>query len=312
LTRPLLVTILGPTAVGKTDLAIEAAKLLRCNILSADSRQFYREMNVGTAKPSPQQLEEVPHSFVNNLSVHDVYSVGDFERDVLQYLNTYFAECPVLLMVGGSGLYIDAVLKGLDEMPQVPEELRHTIMQEVESGGLENLLHELKEKDADYYHKVDLNNTQRVVRAIEVIRHTGQPFSSFWKKEKTERFFDVLKIGMVDERAVLYKRINDRVDVMLQNGLLEEARFLYPLQHLYALQTVGYQEFFDFFEGKGTQEQAVELVKRNTRRYAKRQLTWFRKDLETRWFGNHQRAELLEYVKSECEKRGVLSKGFGY
>lgn len=296
--------VVGPTAVGKTALSIELAAFFETVVLSADSRQFYREMEIGTAKPSREQLTAVPHYFVNNLSVSDFYSVGDFERDVLAFLKEYFKSHSIAFLVGGSGLYIDAVVKGLDEMPSVPEELRQQIMQDVEASGLEPLLQELESLDPAYFFSVDKSNTQRVVRAIEVIRHTGLPFSSFWGKGSGERPFDVIKIGISADREVLYDTINQRVEEMMAQGLLEEAQRLYSQKDLYALQTVGYQEFFDFLDGRHSLEDAVALVKRNTRRFAKRQLTWFRRDLGIVWFANTELQKIKDYLLKQVALRG--------
>ena len=292
--KPILVVVVGPTAVGKTPISIELAKEFHCDILSADSRQFYREMSIGTAKPSEDQLQMAKHHFVNNLSIHDSYSVGDFEQDVLNFLDVYFQKKPLALLVGGSGLYIDAVLKGFDDIPHVPETLRWQIMEEVKDNGLPSLVKELQEKDSVYFDLVDKENTQRVVRALEVIRHTHKPFSSFLKKTKHKRNFEVVKIGLNTERSILYQTIDHRVDIMIQEGLLNEAKILYPHRKEYALQTVGYKELFDHVEGKHSLEEAIELIKRNTRRFAKRQLTWFRRDAEIQWFENNE----LEKIKA--------------
>ncbi|HAR19841.1 MAG TPA: tRNA (adenosine(37)-N6)-dimethylallyltransferase MiaA [Cytophagales bacterium] len=294
--KPTLIVVVGPTAVGKTTISIELAKEFQCEILSADSRQFYREMSIGTAKPNPEQLQMAKHHFVNNLSIHESYSVGDFEQDVLNFLNIHFENKPIALLVGGSGLYIDAVLKGLDDIPQVPEALRWQIMEEAQVKGLSSLVKELQVKDPVYFNLVDKENTQRVVRALEVIRHTDEPFSSFLKKTRHNRNFNVLKIGLNTERSILYQTIDQRVDSMMQEGLLEEAKALYPYKNVYALQTVGYKELFDHFEGKHSLETAIELIKRNTRRFAKRQLTWFRRDAEISWFENNEIENIKEYL----------------
>lgn len=301
--KPLLIVIVGPTAVGKTAIAITLAKRLSSVILSADSRQFFKETSIGTAKPSEEQLLVVPHHFVNNLSIHDSYSVGDFERDVMDFLEEYFKTNPIAFLVGGSGLYIDAVIKGFDNVPQVPDELRQTIMKEVEESGLGFLCEELKQNDPAYYETVDLQNTQRVVRAIEVMRHTGQPFSSFWNQEKEQRPFDVLMIGITNDRDALYTQINLRVDQMMAEGLEKEARNLHVNKHLNALQTVGYKELFDHFNGLYDLPTAVELIKRNTRRFAKRQLTWFRRNTNIHWFQNTELDKLSSFLETEIGSR---------
>ncbi len=299
--KPLLITIVGPTAVGKTSIAIQLAKELRTIILSADSRQFFRETSIGTAKPSSAQLSEVPHYFIDHLSIHDFYSVGDFERDALAFLSQHFLHSPYALAVGGSGLYINALTQGLDELPQVPESLREEIMQEVEMHGLDPLVKELETNDPAYFEAVDKNNVQRIVRAIEVFRHTGHPISSFWGRKPKERPFDLLSIGITAERNALYATIDNRVDEMMAAGLEEEAKKLYVHKDLYALQTVGYKELFDHFDGLHSLEEAVSLIKRNTRRYAKRQLTWFRKDLSTHWFQNNEADKIVAFVRNALE-----------
>jgi len=302
LKKPVLIVLVGPTSVGKTAISIELAKHLDSVILSSDSRQFYKEMVIGTAKPSLKQLKEVEHYFVNNLSIHEYFSVGDFEQNVLNFLDVYFQKNHIAILVGGSGLYVDAVLSGLDDLPIVPEELRWTIMKEVEENGLSTLVAELQNFDPIYAQLVDLKNKQRIVRAVEVIRYTKKPFSSFMKKSSQKRPFEVIKIGITSERNSLYKSINFRVDEMMKQGLLEEARKLHEYKNLYALQTVGYKELFDHLEGKLTLHEAIELIKRNTRRYAKRQLTWFRKDAEITWFENTE----LENIKNHVSNKLIL------
>lgn len=304
MTKPVLITIVGPTAVGKTAIAIEVAKSLHSIILSGDSRQFYRETEIGTAKPDAEQLAAVPHHFVNNLSVRDFYSVGDFERDALRFLEEHFRSHSSAILVGGSGLYIDAVLKGLDEMPEVPESLRQEIMGQLREYGLAPLWKELEVADPVYFQSVDKHNSQRVVRAIEVIRHTGRPFSSFRIQKTTERPFDSIVIGITAEREKLYQQINTRVDGMVENGLIEEARRLLPFRSLYALQTVGYKELFAHFDGEYDLATAIELIKRNTRRFAKRQLTWFRRDTSTVWFQNDESEKILQFLGTQLQDKG--------
>lgn len=292
-----LIVIVGPTAVGKTSIAIEIAKHLKIKILSADSRQFYREMCIGTAKPNEAELSEIEHFFINNLSITDTYSVGDFERDVLDFLEKHYKETNLAILVGGSGLYVNAVLNGLDELPIVPNELRFQIMDEIYTSGLAPLLEELKEKDPAYFNVLDKSNKQRLCRAVEVIRFTNLPFSSFLTKGTKARPFEVIKIGINAERETLYKRINARVDDMMKQGLLEEVKNLYEFRSTYALQTVGYKEIFDFMDGTHSLEEAIELIKRNSRRYAKRQLTWFSRCKETKWFNNNESDAILTYIK---------------
>ena len=278
-----LIVIVGPTASGKTALSIELAKHFDAEILSCDSRQFYREMTIGTAKPDAEELAAVAHHFVDNLSIEQDYNAGDFERDAMAFLEAYYIKKDVAIMVGGSGLYIRALCDGVDYFPEVDRGIRERLSQELEAGGLEGLQEELKASDPVYYTKVDLQNPHRVIRALEICRGTGEAFSSFQEKNKVERPFKIIKIGIDWLRAELYARINLRVDLMLEAGLLEEARSLYPQRHLNALQTVGYREFFDHFDGLTTLDEAVELLKRNTRRYAKRQMTWFRKEKDLIW-----------------------------
>ncbi len=278
-----LIVIGGPTASGKTSLGIRLARHFNTEILSADSRQFYREMNIGTAKPTPEELAQARHHFIGNLSVHDAYSVGDYEREALILLEKLYQKNNVVVMVGGSGFFIRAVCEGLDDFPDVPAHIREELSQLFENEGIIPLQNELKKLDPEYYAQVDTQNPKRLLRALEVCRATGQPFSNFHNKEKTPRPFVPIYIGVDWKRETLYERINKRVDLMLEAGLEQEARDLYPLRHLTSLQTVGYQEWFDFFEGKIDRAEAIRLIKRNSRRYAKRQMTWFRKVEGMKW-----------------------------
>lgn len=267
----------GPTASGKTGLGIRLARHFNTEILSADSRQFYREMNIGTAKPTSEELAQAKHHFIDNLSVHDAYSVGDYEREAVFLLEKLYKKNDVAIMVGGSGFFIRAVCEGLDDFPDVPAHIREELNQLFENEGIVPLQNELKQRDPEYYAQMDTQNPKRLLRALEVCRATGQSFSHFHNKEKTPREFVPIYIGVDWEREALYERINSRVDMMIEAGLEQEAQELYPLRHLTALQTVGYQEWFDFFDGKIDREEAIRLIKRNSRRYAKRQMTWFRK-----------------------------------
>lgn len=278
-----LIVIEGPTASGKTALGIALAQHFNAEILSCDSRQFFKEMTIGTAKPDAEELAAVVHHFVNCLSIEEAYNIGDFERDVLLFLDAYYQQNNIAIMVGGSGLYIRAVCEGIDVYPEVDQGIRLALNQELETKGIETLQEELAELDPVYHSTVDLSNPHRLIRALEVCRGTGEPFSSFQGKRKIVRPFEIIKIGIDWDRAKLYGRINRRVDLMMDAGLLEEAKLLYPKRHLNALQTVGYREFFDHFDGKLTLKEATELVKRNTRRYAKRQLTWLRKEKDLHW-----------------------------
>lgn len=278
-----LIVIAGPTAVGKTALSIELAKFYNCPVISADSRQFYKEMSVGTAKPTTEEMQDIPHYFINNISIHDLYNVGQFERDAIELIESLFKTHDYLILVGGSGLYINAILNGVDEFEEVPSHIREQLIKEYEEKGLTYLQEKLKQLDEVYYNQVDLNNPQRIMRALEVCIHTQKPYSSFRTKEKKQRSFNTINILINTEREALYARINKRVDIMMQNGLLEEVKSLYPYKHLNALNTVGYKELFDFIDGKCSLEEAVNLIKQNSRRYAKRQLTWFnhQDDFET-------------------------------
>ncbi len=279
-----LICIVGPTAVGKTAFSIRLAKRFDTVILSADSRQFFKEMNIGTSKPTGLELQAAPHFFIGNISVHENYNAGRFEADALQKLSEIFSENNAAILCGGSGLYINAVCHGFDSLPEADDNLRTQLKNLAEEKGVVALQDLLREKDPDYYATVDLNNPQRLVRALEVCLATGKSYSSFRNKQKVQRPFRIIKIGLNLPRELLYEKINQRVDAMMQQGLLEEAKTLYPHRHLNALQTVGYEELFQHFEGKFSLEQAVSLIKQNTRRYSKRQLTWFRKDKEIQWF----------------------------
>jgi len=288
--------IVGPTAVGKTAVCIELAKKYDCSIISADSRQFFRQMNIGTAKPTPKEMHGVKHHFIDFLNVDEEMSAGRYEEMVLKTLTNLFQTRKMAILTGGSGLYVQAVCKGMSSMPVVPKEIREKLMLELETNGLQHLLEELRIKDPDYYEYVDKNNFQRIVRALEMIRYTKKPFSSFRDRQSSARDFQIIKIGLELEREKLYKRIDERVDQMLEKGLLKEIEGLYPLRHLNSLQTVGYKEFFAYFDGEHDLKEATRLVKRNTRRYAKRQLTWFRKDEEIIWFRPGQVQDIMKHI----------------
>ncbi|WP_235296044.1 tRNA (adenosine(37)-N6)-dimethylallyltransferase MiaA [Portibacter marinus] len=268
-----LIVITGPTAVGKTEVVLQLAEEKKLEVISCDSRQFYREMNIGTAKPSPTELVRVPHHFVNALSIHDSYSAGDFEKDGLRVLGQCFRRNDQVILTGGSGLYITAICQGFNKFPEVPK----SIIQELERKSLKELQEMLVVKDPDYYSRVDTQNDRRLVRALSIIKVSGRSFTSFVQQNLEQRPFSIKYIVLNRPREILYQRINERVDLMLEHGLLQEARELYPHKHLKSLQTVGYQELFQHFDGLISLEEAVRLIKRNSRRYAKRQLTWFRK-----------------------------------
>jgi tRNA dimethylallyltransferase len=279
-----LIAVVGPTAIGKTALGIELARHFNTEIISADSRQFYKEMQIGTAVPSEAELKAARHHFIQHISVENDYSVGDFEGDALQRLQELFLKHDVVVMVGGSGLYIDAVVKGLDEFPEVDPQIRLNLKEELEQKGLETLQEELKTLDPEYYSEVDLQNPQRVIRALEICRGTGKPYSDFRKKNSKNRFFDTVYVGISAEREIIYDRINRRVDIMMQQGLLEEVKGLNDKRERNALNTVGYKEIFKYLDEQWDLETAVSEIKKNTRRFAKRQITWFRKNEAINWF----------------------------
>ena len=271
-----LIIIAGPTAVGKTQLCVKLAKLLDTEIVSSDSRQFYRELSIGTAKPTPAEMAGVVHHFVDSHNINEYYSAGDFERDAVKLLEeNIFKRKQVAIMTGGSGLFIKAITDGLDEMPDAPLALRETLMQRLNNGELYDMVEELQRLDPKYCQTADLQNSQRVVRALEVCLSTGKPFSSFHKKAPIERNFNIIKIGIERPREELYDRINLRMDLMMKNGLLEEVKGLIDYRHHNALQTVGYKEVFDYLDGNCDYGTLADLLKRNSRRYAKRQMTWF-------------------------------------
>ncbi|PQJ78213.1 tRNA (adenosine(37)-N6)-dimethylallyltransferase MiaA [Polaribacter porphyrae] len=279
-----LITIVGPTAIGKTALSIQLAKHFNSDIISCDSRQFYKEMTIGTAVPEPEELKAANHHFIKNRSIFDDYNVGDFEKDALYKLDELFKENKIQIMVGGSGLYVDAVLKGLDYFPKIDASIRENLNKELQEKRLEFLQNQLKELDLKTYNAIAINNPQRVIRALEICIGTKTPYSTFKNKPKKARNFTSIKIGLIADREIIYERINRRVDLMIANNLLKEAKNLHQYKKLNALQTVGYRELFSYFDGDFTKEFAISEIKKNTRRFAKRQLTWFRKDTETIWF----------------------------
>jgi len=280
----ILITVVGPTAIGKTALAIALAKCFDTQIISSDSRQFYKEMRIGTAVPSPSELQQVQHHFIQHISIHDSYSVGDFEAQAIDRLDTLYKANDIVVMAGGSGLYNKAVMEGLDYFPKVHPDVRTRLIQQHEQEGIEALQLQLKALDAVSYSTIDLHNPHRMIRALEICIGTGKPFSSFLNQNQHERSFHTLKVGLTADRSAIYDRINKRVDIMMENGLLEEAKSLYPYRNLNALQTVGYKELFEYMDGSFTLEFAVSEIKKNTRRFAKRQLTWLNKENDIHWF----------------------------
>jgi tRNA dimethylallyltransferase len=294
-----LIVIVGPTAIGKTALAITIANYLNTEIISADSRQFFKEMEIGTAKPSIEELTAAPHHFINSHSIKDFFSTGDFETLALKLLENLFAGKNQVVMVGGSGLYINAVLNGLDELPETDLNIREALNERFKNEGLESIQAELAALDPEYFAMVDQSNPQRLIRGLEFHLSVGKKLSSFLSKTKKERPFKVLKIGLNKDRAALYKQINHRVDLMMEHGLLGEVKSLVPFRDYNALKTVGYAELFDYLDGKVDLEAAVDKIKQNTRRFAKRQLTWFRRDEEIKWFEPDQTTEIIQYIEAE-------------
>lgn len=297
--RSYLILVVGPTAVGKTDICLNLAKKFNTEIVSCDSRQFYREMKLGTAKPSSDELQQVPHHFINSLSIEEDYDVRKFEKEALALLEGLFKHHQLVIMTGGSGLFADAIVNGMDEMPEVASEIRAGIIQEYEQKGLGFLQEEVAKNDPEYFGIVDQKNPQRLMRALEIWRGTGKKFSSFRVKSKKERPFEVIKIGLERDREALYVRIDLRMDQMIAAGLFDEADALFGKRNLNALQTVGYSEIFGYVEGKYDKEEAIRLLKRNSRRYAKRQMTWFKKDESIKWFSPEKQGEILAYIQDQ-------------
>jgi len=296
-----LIVLLGPTGVGKTDISIDIAHHFGCEIISADSRQFYTEMRIGTAVPAPEQLAEIKHHFVGFLSVKEYYSSSLYERDVIKILPQLFSKNRVVLMTGGSGMYIDAVCDGIDDIPDVDPEIREKFVRKYKEEGIEGLRIALKLLDPEHYEKVDLKNPRRIMRALEICETTGVPYSAFLTKQKRKREFEIIKTGLQRSRKELFERINLRVDRMINDGLEEEVKGLFDLRHLNALNSVGYREFFDFFEGKISREKGIELIKRNTRRFAKRQLTWWSNDKEIIWFDPDKLDDIISLIESKIQ-----------
>ncbi|WP_229239306.1 tRNA (adenosine(37)-N6)-dimethylallyltransferase MiaA [Emticicia agri] len=295
-----LILLVGPTAVGKTDLAIRLAHQLNTEIISADSRQFYRELSIGTAKPTKEEMDGITHHLIDSHSIDSYYSAGDFERDVIKLLEEdIFKRKEVAIMTGGSGLFVKAITDGLDDMPEAPLVLRENLMQRLETEGVEVLAEELKKLDPEYAATADLQNSQRVVRALEVCLSTGKPFSEFHKKTKVKRSFHFIKIGIERPREELYSRVNQRMEIMLANGLMDEVKGLTDYRNHNALQTVGYKEVFEFLDGTYDYAMMVELLKRNSRRYAKRQMTWFKNQDDFKWFNADDFEGVYKYIQAE-------------
>lgn len=297
-----LISVVGPTAIGKTTMGILLAKELNTVIVSADSRQFFKEMTIGTAVPSREELQSVPHHFIQHKSIFESYSVGDFEREVSEWLSQWFENQDVVLMVGGSGLYVDAVIYGLDDFPEVDTSIRAQIRQLYQEKGITFLQEELRMRDPDHFSRMDIYNPQRMMRALEVCWASGKPYSSFLTRSRKTRDFQVVSIGLEADRKQVYERIEMRVDHMMAQGLLREAQQLFPYRERNALQTVGYRELFDFLQGKISLDTAVEDIKKNTRRFAKRQFTWFKRNTQTHWFSNDESPQrILHWIKTKMK-----------
>ena len=300
---PVLIVLLGPTGVGKTELSLRIAERFNAPIVSCDSRQFYREMKIGTAAPSEEQLMRVKHYFIATRSITEEYNAGRYEEDAMQLLGELFQKHKVVLLAGGSMMYLDAVCNGFDALPQIPSEVRRKWIAFYEEHGLDAIRQKLKETDAAYYSEVDVSNSQRIIHALEICEVANMPYSRLRKKQKKERPFSIIKLGLNRPRPELYERINRRVDEMIRDGLEEEARQLFPYKQLNALNTVGYKEFFDYFRGHISRDNAIDLVKQDSRRYAKRQLTWFNRDKEIVWFHPEQEKEIVVFLNTKINDK---------
>jgi tRNA dimethylallyltransferase len=294
-----LIILLGPTGIGKTDLSINIAKHFHTEIISCDSRQIYKEMIIGTAVPDKQVLETIPHHFIGSHSIHDYYNASKYEIEVLERLEILFRKMDIVLMTGGSMMYIDALCNGIDQLPEIDAGLRQSLIERMKTEGIGSLRNELQYLDPVYFSEVDLNNPKRILHALEICLMTGSPFSGFRTKQSKKRPFNIIKIGLNCNREVLYNRINQRVDKMFAEGLEKEAFTLYPFRKLNSLNTVGYRELFDYFDGKITIEQAREKIKANSRKYARKQLTWFRRDPAISWFTPDMKGEIIKFADNQ-------------
>ncbi len=296
-----LIVISGPTGIGKTDLSIKLAQMLDTVIISSDSRQIYKELKIGTAAPTKKDLETVKHYMIGNKSIYDYYSAGIYELEVLKILDDIFKTKDTTILAGGSGMYIDAVCKGIDVQPDIEPLIREKVIKQFENEGVESIRFDLQRLDPEHYKFVDLNNPQRIMKAIEICIQTGKTYTSFLTKKKKTRNFNIVKIGLQRDREQLYKRINKRVDIMFEKGLIEEAKLFYKNKDLNSLNTVGYKELFAHFEGEYDLEEAIRLIKRNSRRYAKRQITWFKRDTEINWFHPDEKEKIAAFIKEKLE-----------
>lgn len=296
-----LIVLCGPTGIGKTGIAVELAKEIHCEIISADSRQLYKEMTIGTATPSTSELNAVPHHFIRSHSIHNYFNASMFETEVLSFLSDYFTRKQIIIMVGGSGLYLDALCNGIDELPSIDQDIRNKWLTLYKKNGLQFLQDKVKTDDLDYYLNVDINNPKRLLKAIEVFEMTGKPYSAFLKKNYRPRPFHIVKIGLNTTRELLYERINRRVDCMIEAGLIEEVQGLYPYKHLTPLNTVGYKELFEYFDGTLTRDEVIRQIKDHSRAYARRQLTWFRRDKTIIWFEPDDIESIKGYIDSQIK-----------
>lgn len=297
-----LIVVLGPTGVGKSDISIQLAKYFSTDIISADSRQLFREISIGTAVPPEGDLNSVCHHFIQTRSIHDYYNVSEYETDAIVLINQLFKTKNPLILTGGSMLYVDTICKGIDDIPTVTPEIRNEVIEWYQDNGMEALQKRLQDLDPEYYQIVDLNNPKRLLHAVEICQMTGKTFTSFRKNTFRERPFRILKIGINQNREVLYQRINERVERMMEAGLLDEARTVYPFRTLNSLNTVGYKELFAYFDGVCTLAEAVDLIKRNSRKYARKQLTWFRRDQEINWFEPTQIQDIIAFTKQKLKE----------
>lgn len=296
-----LLVIIGPTGVGKTELSLRIAENFGTEIVSADSRQLYANLKIGTAAPTPEELQRVPHHFIGTLQLTDYYSAAQYEEDALKLLDHLFQTKDVVILTGGSMMYVDAVCKGIDDIPTVDEETRKTLLERYEKEGLEQLCAELKLLDPDYYKIVDLKNHKRVIHALEICYMTGKTYTSFRTQEKKTRPFRMIKIGLTRDREELYARINQRVDIMMEQGLLDEVKQVYPYRQLNSLNTVGYKELFNYLDGEWALPFAIDKIKQNSRIYSRKQMTWFKRDEEIRWFHPNQEEDILTYIKQNIQ-----------